>query len=120
MLWSQADVPPELLNEPGILWGPSSTASPTEVATTTLKQALASSQDTRAVMEGELSTITVERPDGSVDLLVHTSDAAMTERTRQALRIAYPTNLIRVSGKAGNSVEVVQNGAEPDGAAVHA
>lgn len=63
---------------------------------------------TLALIEGELSTITVEAADDGEDLLLHAPNAAMVARALKALRRAYPTNLIRVSGQAGNFVDVVQ------------
>jgi hypothetical protein len=65
---------------------------------------------TLALIEGELSTITVEAADDGEDLLLFAPNAATVARALTALRRAYPTNLIRVAGQAGNFVDVVQTG----------
>ena len=59
-------------------------------------------------IKGELSTITVEVDDDAEHLVVHVATGPMVFRAVEALRRAYPTNVIRTAGPDGNFMHIVQ------------
>ena len=69
---------------------------------------------TLALMEGELSAITVEFPDGGEELRLFAADVEMVERAVEALRRSYPGSVIRVTRPGGSVMHVMQTGPQID------